>query len=286
MFKFDVWKESTKNLYIWNDMNEPSVFDGPEITMPKDNVHAGGWEHRDLHNINGMMFHNQTQHALTVRDTTVLRPFVLSRAYFAGSQRYGAIWIGDNMGTWDHLAGETAVFLSNSIAGISFVGADVGGFFGNPTEEMLTRWYQAGAFMPFFRAHAHIDTKRREPYLYEEPTRGYLRDALRLRYKMLPVWYNAFHDAATHGYPVIWCVHPVLFSSSFADPSGRTTPSSLRMSPASLSTTNTTSATLVSCSSPSSPRVPLRPASTSLPTSRTTTTSAAGRTLPPPSLAT
>lgn len=81
--------------------------------------------------------------------------------------------------------------------------ADVGGFFGNPTHELLVRWYQAGAFMPFFRAHAHIDTKRREPYLFEEPIRGYIKDALRLRYALLPVWYNAFKEASVWGLPVI-----------------------------------------------------------------------------------
>lgn len=204
MFSFPVWTDSTPALYIWNDMNEPSVFDGPEITMPKDNRHVGGWEHRDVHNLNGMMFHNQTQAAITVRESTPKRPFVLSRSFFAGSQRYGAVWIGDNLGTWAHLAGEAAVFLSNSVAGISFVGSDVGGFFGNPSTEILTRWYQAGAFMPFFRAHAHIDTKRREPYLFPEPVKSQLRDVLRLRYQMLPLWYNAFHDAATRGHPVIW----------------------------------------------------------------------------------
>jgi hypothetical protein len=57
--------------------------------------------------------------------------------------------------------------------------------------------------MPFFRAHAHIDTKRREPYLFDEPIRGYLRDAVRLRYQMLPVWYNAFYDASVGGYPIM-----------------------------------------------------------------------------------
>jgi hypothetical protein len=81
--------------------------------------------------------------------------------------------------------------------------ADVGGFFGDPSHEILVRWYQAGAFMPFFRAHAHIDTKRREPFLYDEPIRGYLRDAIRLRYQLLPVWYNAFHDASVSGAPII-----------------------------------------------------------------------------------
>lgn len=209
MFSYDVWGKNTKALHIWNDMNEPSVFDGPEISLPRDTVHAGGWEHRDVHNLNGMLFHNQTQQAVAARDN--LRPFVLSRAFFAGSQRYGAIWTGDNLGTWDHLAGEAAMFLSNSIAGMSFVGADIGGFFGNPTPELLVRWYQAGAFMPFMRAHAHIDTKRREPYLFDEPIRSYLRSALRLRYSLLPTWYTAFRNAATKGHPVIWphyATHP------------------------------------------------------------------------------
>ncbi|WVW82784.1 hypothetical protein I302_104795 [Kwoniella bestiolae CBS 10118] len=203
MFDLKTWKDSTNALFIWNDMNEPSVFDGPEISMPRDNIHAGGWEHRDVHNINGMMFHNQTAHALIARETPAKRPFVLSRSFFAGSQRYGAIWTGDNMGDWEHLAGETAMLLSNNIAGMVFSGADVGGFFGNPTPELLVRWYQAGAFMPFFRAHAHIDTKRREPYLFDEPIRGYLRDIIRLRYQLLPVWYNAFHDSSLTGVPIM-----------------------------------------------------------------------------------
>jgi alpha 1,3-glucosidase len=83
------------------------------------------------------------------------------------------------------------------------VAADVGGFFGNPDEEILVRWYQSGAFHPFFRAHAHLDTKRREPYLFDEPTRGYIRDYLRLRYSLLPSWYTAFFHASLSGTPII-----------------------------------------------------------------------------------
>jgi mannosyl-oligosaccharide alpha-1,3-glucosidase len=81
--------------------------------------------------------------------------------------------------------------------------ADVGGFFGNPDVEMLVRWYQVGAFAPFFRAHAHIDTKRREPYLYDDPYKSILRDILRLRYSLLPVWYTAFREASVRGIPVL-----------------------------------------------------------------------------------
>ncbi|KAG1851442.1 glycoside hydrolase family 31 protein [Suillus subalutaceus] len=161
------WTESTNNIGIWNDMNEPSVFNGPEITMPKDNVHYGGWEHRDVHNINGMLFANHTFQAAEARTDPPRRPFVLTRAFYAGSQ------------------------------------PDVGGFFGNPEPEMLVRWYVVGAFSPFFRAHAHIDTKRREPYLLEEPYKSLLRDILRLRYSMLPVWYTAFRETSESGVPIL-----------------------------------------------------------------------------------
>jgi mannosyl-oligosaccharide alpha-1,3-glucosidase len=79
----------------------------------------------------------------------------------------------------------------------------VGGFFGNPEPELLVRWYQAGAFYPFFRAHAHIDTKRREPWLFREPYTSHLRDALRLRYQLLPAMYTAFHTSSVNGLPIL-----------------------------------------------------------------------------------
>ncbi|EIM80725.1 glycoside hydrolase family 31 protein [Stereum hirsutum FP-91666 SS1] len=197
------WTQSTEDIYVWNDMNEPAIFNGPEITMPKDNVHYGGWEHRDVHNINGMLFPNVTSQGLIARSDPPKRPFVLTRSFYAGSQRFGAMWTGDNMGTWEHMAVGIKMVLANSIAGMSFAGSDVGGFFGNPESEMLVRWYQWGIFSPFFRAHAHIDTKRREPYLLDEPYKSMLRDILRLRYSMLPVWYTAFRETSATGLPVL-----------------------------------------------------------------------------------
>lgn len=204
------------NVFIWNDMNEPSVFNGPEMTMQKDNIHAPGWEHRDIHNANGQTFVNATFHALATRDdpkgrTPTSRPFVLTRSFFAGSQRLGAMWTGDNMAQWSHLAGSLPMVLAQGISGFPFAGADVGGFMGNPSQELLARWYQAGAFYPFFRGHSHIDTKRREPYLSPEPERGIIASALRLRYSLLPSWYTAFHEASTTGYPIVrpmWWAHP------------------------------------------------------------------------------
>lgn len=81
--------------------------------------------------------------------------------------------------------------------------ADVGGFFGNPEPEMLVRWYQVGAFAPFFRAHAHIDTKRREPFLLAEPYKTVVRDIIRLRYSLLPIWYTEFRYSSVSGVPIL-----------------------------------------------------------------------------------
>ncbi|KAK2748496.1 hypothetical protein FQN57_000629 [Myotisia sp. PD_48] len=213
LFKFDNFKGTASNSFLWNDMNEPSVFNGPETTSPKDNIHFGDWENRDLHNINGLTFVNATYNALLERKKgEIRRPFVLTRSYFVGSQRLGAMWTGDNQANWEHLAAAFPMLLSNGIAGFPFAGADVGGFFGNPSKELLARWYQSGAFYPFFRGHAHIDTRRREPYLAPEPYRSVIVQALRLRYQLLPAWYTAFHRASIDGSPILrpqYYVHPL-----------------------------------------------------------------------------
>ncbi|XP_055615481.1 neutral alpha-glucosidase AB [Toxorhynchites rutilus septentrionalis] len=197
------FKESTKEVGIWNDMNEPSVFNGPEITMLKDNIHYGGWEHRDVHNLYGHMHILSTYEGLVRRGEGNLRPFILTRSHFAGSQRYAAVWTGDNMADWGHMQASIKMCLSLSVAGISFCGADVGGFFGNPDSELFYRWYQIGAFQPFFRSHAHIDTKRREPWLYPEDVKLIIRDAIRKRYRLLPLWYTMFYEHERSGLPIM-----------------------------------------------------------------------------------
>lgn len=202
-FAYAQYPGSTANLHVWNDMNEPSVFSGPETTMPKDSLHLGGAaEHRDLHNLYGQYMHRATFEGLRQREPAQ-RPFVLSRAFYAGSQRYGAVWTGDNAAQWSHLAASVPMLLSLAVSGIPFAGADVGGFFGNPDAELLVRWYQTGALYPFFRGHAHLDTKRREPWLVPEPHRAHIRDALRLRYQLLPYLYTLFYEATLSGTPLL-----------------------------------------------------------------------------------
>ena len=211
LFEYASFKGSATNTWIWNDMNEPSVFNGPEMTMPKDNIFHDGWEHRDIHNINGLTFHNATIEALLERDKGLKRPFALTRSFFPGSQRLSAMWTGDNLAEWSHLFTSIPMVLAQNTAGYPFAGADVGGFFGNPAPELLTRWYQAGIFYPFFRAHAHIDTRRREPYLSQEPYKSIITKAIRLRYSLLPVWYTSFYESSVTAQPIVrpnFYVHP------------------------------------------------------------------------------
>uniref|UniRef100_A0A4W5MYU6 Glucosidase II alpha subunit a n=1 Tax=Hucho hucho TaxID=62062 RepID=A0A4W5MYU6_9TELE len=201
---------SMENLYTWNDMNEPSVFNGPEVTMHKDALH-GPWEHRDVHNLYGFYVQMATAEGQIQRSGGLERPFVLTRAFFAGSQRYGAVWTGDNAAEWGHLKMSIPMCLSLGLVGISFCGADVGGFFKTPSAELLVRWYQAGAYQPFFRAHAHLDTPRREPWLFGPDNTALIREAVRQRYTLLPYWYLQFYHAQRTGQPVmrpLWVEYP------------------------------------------------------------------------------
>ncbi|SCU97062.1 LAMI_0F08746g1_1 [Lachancea mirantina] len=205
--------DKTKNLFIWNDMNEPSIFSGPETTAPKDLIHAGGFEERSLHNLYGLSVHEATYNAMTQVYGDSSRPFILTRAFFAGSQRTAATWTGDNMADWGYLRISIPMCLTNNLAGFPFIGADIAGFSGDPSNELIVRWYQAGMWYPFFRAHAHIDALRREPYLFEDKIQETVRKVIRLRYSLLPTFYTAFHDASVNGTPImkpLFYAHPEL----------------------------------------------------------------------------
>ncbi|OQV19919.1 Neutral alpha-glucosidase AB [Hypsibius exemplaris] len=196
-------RETFKDAWTWNDMNEPSVFNGPEVTMHKDNIHIDGLEHREVHNIYGMAHVMASFDGHLKRHNYQLRPFILTRSFFAGSQRHAAVWTGDNTADWNHLKIAAPMLLSLNIAGMTFVGADIGGFFKNPDAQLMARWFQAAAFVPFMRNHAHIDTRRREPWLFDEQSMFVMRDAVRARYTFLPFWYTLFFHANQTGAPLM-----------------------------------------------------------------------------------
>ncbi|OWB65756.1 hypothetical protein B5S30_g1087 [[Candida] boidinii] len=186
------------NIHIWNDMNEPSIFNGPETSAPRDLIHYGKWEHRSIHNLYGLTFHESTYESL-IRRNPNKRPFILTRAFFAGSQRTCATWTGDNMSKWEYLKESIPTVLTLNVVGMQFAGADVAGFFGNPDKELLTRWYQTGIWYPFFRAHAHIDSRRHEPWVAGDPYTTIMREAIRLRYRLLPLFYTQFYKSSQTG---------------------------------------------------------------------------------------
>jgi len=217
-FAYDMYEGSTPTLYTWNDMNEPSVFNGPEVSMDKDAKSLAGIEHREWHNLYGMYMQQATATGLLRRNPNQdKRPFVLSRSFYAGSQRWGAIWTGDNACKWDHLEAAMPMLLSLGLCGITFSGADVGGFlgkgggYGDPDSELFTRWFQAGSYQPFFRGHAHHDSARREPWTWDDATTQRLRVIAMKRYQLLAYWYTLFFISESTGLPTmrpLWVAYP------------------------------------------------------------------------------
>ena len=132
-----------------------------------------------------------------------VRPFVMTRATYAGGQRYAVTWTGDNNATWDHLKLMVHQLLNLGLSGFSWAGADIGGFTGGPSPELLTRWYQIGAFTPVFRNHAAKNTPRAEPWVDGPQHLAIRRRYIEERYRLLPYFYAVAEQNARTGDPVM-----------------------------------------------------------------------------------
>ena len=196
---------SRENVFPWNDMNEPSIFKGFEATFPKDALHHGGIENREVHNIYGLLNSAATYKGLLNRNPNKdKRPFALTRSFFAGSQKFAFTWTGDNTAAWDQLGISMPMILAQGISGMPFTGADVGGFMRSPDDFLLARWYQLATWCyPFFREHCHHKSMRREPNLYDNNEGKAMKNAIETRYKMLPLWYTASWEAHNTGVPPV-----------------------------------------------------------------------------------
>ncbi|MFB9330804.1 TIM-barrel domain-containing protein [Paenibacillus aurantiacus] len=189
---------------VWNDMNEPAVFNDSK-TMDLDVVHRNDGSpktHRELHNLYGMLMSMATQQGLK-RQLNGERPFVLTRAGYAGIQKYAATWTGDNRSFWEHLAMSIPMVLNLGLSGQPFAGPDIGGFAHHTSPELLARWTQAGAFFPYCRNHSVLESIRQEPWAFGPEIEDICRTYIRLRYRLLPYLYTLFHEAHETGLPVM-----------------------------------------------------------------------------------
>lgn len=192
---------------VWNDMNEPSVFGGPDDTMPVDNQHRGGGPltpgpHLQYHNVYGMLMVRSTRAGI-LEARPDRRPFVLTRSNFLGGQRYAATWTGDNASNETCLEESIPMSLNLGLSGQPFNGPDLGGFADNATPELWARWVGFGAFFPFCRGHAVKGSNNKEPWAFGPVVEQAARIALDRRYRLLPYYYTLFHESSLDGMPVM-----------------------------------------------------------------------------------
>ncbi len=202
----------------WGDNFEPMVKDGVEGFWTDMNEIAswgGGftpslvkldWEgrfasYRQAKNAYGMQMSRSTYEG-TRKLMNGRRPFMLTRASYAGAQRYTAIWTGDNLASDAHMMLGCRLVNSLGITGMAFAGVDVGGFIGTATPALFARWLTIGAFTPFFRVHKASNENQSEPWTYGENVENISRNYISLRYRLMPYLYSAFAEAHKTGIPV------------------------------------------------------------------------------------
>ncbi|MDD2763524.1 MAG: glycoside hydrolase family 31 protein [Opitutaceae bacterium] len=198
---------------VWNDMNEPAVFNVPGKTMPPHNWHRGGGglpagPHARYHNVYGLLMVQATRVGVAAANPD-RRPFVLTRSNFLGGQRYAATWTGDNASTWEDLKLSIPMTLNLGLSGQPFNGPDLGGFAGEATGELWAHWVAVGAFFPFCRGHSDKGAPAKEPWAFGPEVEAAARTALERRYRLLPYYYTLFRESSLDGLPVM---RPVFFA--------------------------------------------------------------------------
>ncbi len=203
---------------VWNDMNEPAVFDRKSKTLSPFAKHQGDNDlppgpHAKYHNVYGMLMARATRKGMLAAAPQV-RPFVLTRASYIGGHRDAATWTGDNRATEDDLKWSISMALNLGLSGQPFVGPDIGGFLEEGSADLFARWMGVGTLLPFARGHTDTKNIDKEPWAFAADTEATCKAALERRYRLLPYLYTLFREAATSGLPI---VRPLFF----ADPSDR-----------------------------------------------------------------
>lgn len=186
---------------VWNDMNEPASFHGE---LPKDVVFHEEeklTDHAAMHNVYGHLMSKATFEGLQKHDGK--RPFVITRACYAGTQKYSTVWTGDNQSLWSHLQMAVPQLCNLGMSGFAFAGTDVGGFGADCTKELMCRWVQVGCFTPLFRNHSSKGSTYQEPWQFDDETVDIYRKYVSLRYRLLPYLYDLFYQTEQTGMPIM-----------------------------------------------------------------------------------
>lgn len=189
---------------IWNDMNEPADFVDQSGKNQMDVVSYDEGEnstHAKNRNVFALLMARATYEGLA-RLQPNKRPYVITRAAYAGIQRYSTMWTGDTNSTWEALALNVPMFTSLGLSGQPFVGSDVGGFIGRGNGELLVRAYQISFLAPFCRNHKVIDGYDQEPWRFGKYYEDIIRKYLKLRYQLLPFLYTTLEEAHRTGVPL------------------------------------------------------------------------------------
>ena len=191
---------------VWNDMSEPASFRGP---LPDDVVFSDGTRkasHAEIHNVYGHFMAKAAYEGLKKLDGR--RPFVITRACYAGTQKYSTTWTGDNHSIWAHLQMAVPQLCNLGLSGMAFAGTDLGGFGSDTTPELLARWVQFACFSPLFRNHAALGSRPQEPWQFGPRVLEIYRKYVKLRYQWLPYFYDLFREAERTGAPIL---RPLVF---------------------------------------------------------------------------
>lgn len=197
---------------VWNDMNEPAVFD--VFTMPDDNIHQGGdgltpGLHLRYHNVYGYYMVKSSREGI-LRANPDKRPFLLTRSNFLGGHRYAATWTGDNASTREHMYLSVPMTITLGLSGQPFNGPDIGGFAGDADADLIADWTSLGVYFPFVRNHSIKGSRQQEPWAFDTETLDICRRAINRRYRLLPYIYTLFREASTEGQPIM---RPLFFAN-------------------------------------------------------------------------
>ncbi len=195
---------------VWNDMNEPALFEVESKTFPLDVLHDyDGHQtgHRKAHNIYGMQMARATAEGVK-QFRNGQRTLIITRSGYSGLQRYSSVWTGDNIATFEHLWLADVQAQRLAISGISFCGSDIGGFINEPSPELMMRWIQLGIFHPFCRVHSSGDHGDQEPWSFGEECLNIFRKYVEIRYELLPYIYTTFYQYYNEGTPMM---RPLVF---------------------------------------------------------------------------